>query len=211
MYCSWYSFQTLHISVVCCFFVAESIPFYKCTSLFIHLLKDTCFPFCFSVAQSCPTLCNSMNYGMPGFPVFSIELVMPSNHVILCHPLLLLPSVFSRIFSSESALGIRWQNYWSFSFSISPSNEYSGLIFLRIDWFDLLAVQRILKNLHQHYSSKALLVLWHSAFFMVHLSHPYMTTGNTIALTVQTFPRCSLIWQASWWCLSVGDLSSSPL
>ena len=119
--------------------------------------------------------------------LMSIELVMPSNHVILCHPLLLLPSVFSRIFSSESALGIRQQNYWSFSFSISPSNEYSGLISLRIDWFDLLAVQRILKNLHQHYSSKALLVLWHSAFFMVQLSPPYMTTGKTIALTRWTF------------------------
>ena len=91
-----------------------------------------------------------------------------------------------------------------------PSNEYSGLISFKIGWFDLLAVQRTLKSLLQYHSLKAL-VLWHSAFFMVHLSHPYMTTGNTIALTVQTFPRCSLIWQASWWCLSVGDLSSSPL
>ena len=113
--------------------------------------------------------------------LMSIELVMPSNHVILCHPLLLLPSVFSRIFSSESALGIRQQNYWSFSFSISPSNEYSGLISLRIDWFDLLAVQGTLKSLLQHHSSKAL-ILWCSAFCMIQFSHPYMTTRKTIAL-----------------------------
>ena len=108
---------------------------------------------------------------------------MPSNHLILCRPLLLLPSVFPsiRAFTSESALHIRWPKYWSFSFSISPSNEYSGLISFRIDWFDL-AAQRTLKNLLQHHSSKGL-ILWCSAFFMVQLSHPYMATGKTIALT----------------------------
>ena len=117
----------------------------------------------------------------------SIELVMPSNHLILCHPLLLpsiLPSI--RVFSSESALRIRWPKYWSFSFSVSLSNEYSGLISFRIDWFDLLSVQGSLKSLLQHYSSKAS-ILRHSAFFIVQLSHPYMTTGKTIALTIQTF------------------------
>ena len=109
--------------------------------------------------------------------LMSIESVMPSNHLILCCPLLLLPSVFPsiRVFSSESALHIRWPKYWSFSFSISPSNEYSGLISFRIDWFDLLVVQGTLNGLHQHHSSKAS-ILQHSDFFMVQLSHPYMTT-----------------------------------
>ena len=118
----------------------------------------------------------------------SSELVMPSNHLILCCPLLLLPAVFPsiRVFSNESALPIRWPKYWSFSFNISPSNEYSGLISLRIDWLDLLAVQGTLKSLLQHHSSKAS-ILWHSAFFTVQLSHPYMTTGKTIALTRWTF------------------------
>ena len=113
---------------------------------------------------------------------------MPSSHLILCRPLLLLPSIFPsiRVFSNESALRIRWPRYWSFSFSISPSNEYSGLISFRIDWFDLLAVQGTLKSLLQHHRSKAS-VLWHSAFFIVQLSHPYMTTGKTIALTRWTF------------------------
>ena len=117
--------------------------------------------------------------------LMSIELVMPSNHLILCCPLLLLPSIFPsiRVFFSESVLHFRWAKYWSFS--ISPSNEYSGLISFRIDWFD---VQGTLKSLLQHHSSKAS-VLWHSAFFMVQLSHPYMTTGKTIALTVWTFVR----------------------
>ena len=118
----------------------------------------------------------------------SIESVMPSNHLILCHPLLLLPSVFPniKVFSSESALCIRWPKDWSFSFSISPSNEYSGLISFRTDWLDLLAIQATLKSLLQHHSSKAS-VPWCSAFFMIQLSHPYMTTGKTIALTRQTF------------------------
>ena len=120
--------------------------------------------------------------------LMSIESVMPSNHLILCHPLLLPPSIFPRIrvFSNESVLCIRWPKYWSFSFSIRPSNEYSGLISFRMDWLDLLAVQGTLKSLFQHCSSKAS-ILHHSAFFIVQLSHPYMTTGKTIALTRWTF------------------------
>ena len=118
----------------------------------------------------------------------SIESMMPSNHLILCCPLLLLPSIFPsiRVFSNESVLRIRWPKYWSFSFSISPSNEHPGLISFRMDWLDLLAVQGTLKHLLQHHSSKASM-LQHSAFFMVQLSHPYMTTGKTIALTRWTF------------------------
>ena len=113
---------------------------------------------------------------------------MTSNHLILCHPLLLLPSIIPsiRVFSNESALHIRWPKYWSFSFSISPSNEHSGLVSFRMDWLDLLAVQGTLKSLLQHHSSKAS-ILWCSAFFIVQLSHPYMTTGKTIALTRWTF------------------------
>ena len=118
----------------------------------------------------------------------SIESVMPSNHLILCRPLLLLPSIFLsiRIFSNESALCIRWLKYWSFSFNISPCNEHPGLISFRMDWLDLLAVQGTLKSLLQHHSSKAS-ILQHSAFFIVQLSHPYMMTGKTIALTRWTF------------------------
>ena len=117
----------------------------------------------------------------------SIESVITSNHLILCNPLLL-PSVFPsiRVFPSELALCIRWPKYWSFSFNINPSNEYSGLISFRIDWFDLFAVQVTLKNLLQHHSSKAS-VLWCSTFFILQLAHPYMTTGKTIALTIWTF------------------------
>ena len=113
---------------------------------------------------------------------------MPPNHLILCHPLLLLPSIFPRImvFSNESVLCNRWPKYWSVSFSISPCNEYSGLISFRMDWLDLLAVQGTLKSLLQHHSSKAS-ILQHSAFFIVQLSHPYITTGKTIAFTRQTF------------------------
>ena len=112
---------------------------------------------------------------------------MPSNHLILCRPLLRLPSIFPsiRVFSNESALYIRWPKYWSFSFNISTLSEYSGLISFRMDWLDLLAVQGALKSLLQHHSSKAS-ILWHSAFFIVQLSHPYMTTGKTIAWTRQT-------------------------
>ena len=118
----------------------------------------------------------------------SIELVMPPNYLILCHPLLLPPSVFPsiKVFSSGSVLLIRWPEYWSFSFSVSPSNEYSGLIFFRVDWLDLLAVQGTLRSLLQQHSSKAS-ILQHSAFFIVQLSHPYMTTGKTTALTRWTF------------------------
>ena len=151
-----------------------------------------------SIAQLYPTLCNPMDFSTSGFPVhhqirsllklMSIELVKPSNHLILSHPLLLLPSVFhsNRVLSSESVLPIRWPKYWSFSFSISPSNEYLGLISFRMDWLDLLAVQETLKSFFQHHSSKAS-VLRHSAFFIVQLSHPYMTSRKTIALTRRTF------------------------
>ena len=125
----------------------------------------------------------------PGPPKpMSIESVMPSNHLILCHPLLLLPSVFPsiRVFSNESTLRIRWPKYWSLSFNISPSDEHPGLISFRMDWLDVLAVQGTLKSLLQHHSSKASLLRC-SAFFIVQLSHPYMTTGKTIALTKETF------------------------
>ena len=139
-----------------------------------------------------------MNCSTPGLPVHpnsrsspkpkSIESVMPSNHLILCHPLLLLPSIFPRIrvFSNKSALRIRWPKNWSFSFSLSPCNEHPGLISFRMDWLDLLAVQGTLKSLLQHHSWKAS-ILQHSAFFTVHLSYPYVTTGRTIALTRRTF------------------------
>ena len=151
-----------------------------------------------SVAQLFLTPCDPMDCSTPGLPVHhqlpeftqthAIEAVMPSNHLILCCPLLLPPSIFPsiRVFSNESALRIRWPKYWSFSFSISPSNEYSGLISFRIDWFSLLAVQGTLKSLLQHHSSKAS-ILQCSAFFIVQLSHPYMTTGKPIALTRRTF------------------------
>ena len=136
---------------------------------------------------------------------------MPSNHLILCHPLLLLPSIFLsiRVFSNESALRIRWPHYWNFSFSISPSNEYSGLISFRIDWFDFLAVQSTVKILLQH-SSKAS-ILWCSAFFMVQISHPYMTTGKTIALTRWTFfsKVMSLLFNKRWYICQSQSLGSS--
>ena len=150
------------------------------------------------VTQSCPTLCDPMDCNTLGFLVYhnsqsllklmSIELVMPYNHLILCHSLLQLPSIFPsiRVFSNESVLHIRRPKYWSFSFSNSPSNEYSGLISFRMDWLDLLAVQGTLNSLLQHHSSKAS-VLQRSAFFIVQLSHLYMTTGKTIALTRRTF------------------------
>ena len=129
----------------------------------------------------------SFTFSRPLLKLMSTGLVMPPNHLILCHPLLLLPSIFPtiRVFSNQSALHIRWPKYWSFSFSISPSNKYSGVISFRIDWFDLLAVQGTLKSLLQHHNSKAS-ILWHSAFIMVQLSYPYMTTGETTALTIWT-------------------------
>ena len=145
-----------------------------------------------SVTQSCLPLCDPMDCSMPGFPVHhqflelaqTIESVMPSNHLILCPPLILQPSIFpsTRVFSNESALRIRWTKDWSFSFSISPSNECSGLISSRIDWLDLLAVQGTLRSLLHHHSSEAS-ILWCSAFFVVQLLHPYMTTGKTVALS----------------------------
>ena len=159
---------------------------------------------CCSVAQSCPTLCDPMDCSTPGFLSFtiswillklmSIESMMSSNHIILCHPLLLLSSIFPsiKVFFHKSARHSRCPKYWSLSFSISPYNEYSELISFRIGWFDLLVVQGTLKSLHQHHNSKAS-ILRHSVFFMVQLSHPYMTTGKTIALT---------IWPSvSKWCL----------
>ena len=159
--------------------------------------------------QSCPTLCNPMDCSMLGFPVLhhlpeliklmSIELVMPSNHLILCHPLLLLSSIFPsiKVFSNESVLHIRWPKYWNFSFSISLSNENSELISFRIDWLDLLdqTVQGNLKTSLQHHSLKTS-ILWHWAFFMVQHSHPYMTTGKTITLIRWTFVGkvMSVLW-----------------
>ena len=131
--------------------------------------------------------------------LMSIELVMPSNHLILCCPLLLLPTIFPsiRVFSNESALHIMWPKCWSFSFSICPSSEYSGLISFRMDWLDLLAIQRTLKSLLQHHSSKVS-ILWRSAFFTVQLSHPYMTTGKTITLTKTYLCLCFLICCLGW-------------
>ena len=151
-----------------------------------------------SVTQSYLILCDPMNCSTPGLPVhhqlvkstqtMSIQSVIPSNHLILCHPLFLLPSIFPsiRVFSNESALHIRWPKHWSFSFSISPSNECPGPISFRMDWLDLLAVQGTLKSLLQHHSSKAS-ILRCSAFFTVQFSHSNMTTGKTIALTRWTF------------------------
>ena len=145
-----------------------------------------------SVTQLCLTLCDPMDCSMPGFTVhhqlMSIALMIPSNHLILCHPLLLLPSIYPsfRIFSSELVLHIRCPKYWSFSFNISPSNEHSGLISFSMDWLDILEVQGTLKSLLQHKSSKAS-ILQHSAFFIVQRSHPYMTTGKTIVLTRWNF------------------------
>ena len=163
----------------------------------MYLDSSSSFQFS-SVTQSCPTLCDSMNRSTPGLPVlhqlpeFTQTHVHwvgdPSNHLILCRPLLLLPSLFPsiRVFSSESVLCIKWPKHWSFSFSISPSKEYSVLISFRTDWFDFFAVQGTLESLLQHHNSKAT-ILKDSVFFMVELSHPYMTTGETIALTIWTF------------------------
>ena len=174
-----------------------------CSRLKILHLAQIKFPFlpfcCCSVAQFCPTLlrphrlqhvrlpCPSLSPGVCTNSV-STESVMPSNHLALSHPLLLLPSIFPsiRVFSNESALPIRWPQEWSFSFSISPSSEYSELISFRMDWFDLLAIQRTLKSLLQHHNSEAS-ILQHLVVFMVQLSHPYMTTRKTTALTIWTF------------------------
>ena len=152
------------------------------------------------MAQSCPTLCDPKDCSTPSLPVHhqclefarthvhQVRLVMPSNQLIFCHPLPLLPSIFPsiRVFSNESAFHMRWPKYWSFSLSISPSNEHPGLISFRMDWLDLLAVQGTRKSLLQHHSSKAS-ILRCLVFFMVQLSHPYITTGKTMALTRWTF------------------------
>ena len=168
----------------------------------VQAFRGVCKKFllcCCSVAQLCPIFCDPMDSSIQASLSFtiswsslrlmSIELVIPSNHLILCCPLLLRPSIFPsiRVFSRESAICIRWPEYWSFSFSISPSNEYSGLISYRIDWFDL-AVQGTLKSLLQDDNLKAWIVQ-HSSFFVVQLSHLYMTTGKSIDLTIQTFVR----------------------
>ena len=180
-------------------------PSYQLIHLYIYPRTGLCsqipsdlpnLPWCYSVTKLCPTLCDpwtaahqasmSFTISQSMLKLMFIESVMPSNHLILCHPLLLPPSIFPsiRVFSNESVLPIRWPKYWSFHFSISPSNEYSGLISFRMDWFDLFADQGTLRSLRQHHSSKAS-ILWCSAFFTVQLSHPYMTTGKT--LTIQTF------------------------
>ena len=159
-----------------------------------HVVKHVVIVQFSSVAQSCLTLCDPMNCSTLGLlsitisqsslKLTPIKSVMPSSHLIFCHPLFLLPSIPPRIggFSNESTLRMRWPKYGSFSFSIVPSKEHPGLIFFRMDWLDVLAVQGTLKSLLQHHTSKAS-ILWHSAFFTVQLSHPYMTAGKTIALT----------------------------
>ena len=150
----------------------SSVQLLSCVWLFATLWT--------AAPQASLSITNSWSPSKP----MSIESVKPSNHLILCHPLLLLPSIFSsiRVFSNESALRIRWPKYWSFSFNISPSNEHPGLISFRMDWLDLLTVQGTLKSLLQHHSSKAS-IPWHSTFFIVQLSHPYMTAGKTKTLT----------------------------
>ena len=153
----------------------------------VQLLSHVWLFFVTLWTAACQASLSITNSRSPPKPM-SIESVMPSSHVILCHPLLLLPSIFSsiRVFSDESTLHIRWPKYWSFSFNISPSNEHQGLISFRMDWLNLLAVQGTLKSLLQHHGSKAS-ILRHSDFFIVQLSHPYMTTGKIIALTRWTF------------------------
>ena len=154
----------------------SSVQLFSCIQLFANPWT--------AARYASPSITNSRSL----LKLMFIESVMPSNHIILCRPLLLPPSIFPsiRVFSNESALLIRWPKYWSFSFNISPSNEHPGLTSFKVDWLDLLAVQRTLKSLLQHHSSKAS-ILWCSAFFIIQLSHPYMTTGKTIALTRWTF------------------------
>ena len=163
---------------------------------------------CCSVSQSCdPVDCSaspSFNISPSLLKLMATELVMPSNHLVLCCPLLLLPLIFPsiRVFSNDTALCIRWPKYWSFSFSISLSSEYSGLISFRIDWLDLLAVQWTLKSFLQYHSSKASLLRRLSAFYMVHLSHPHITSGKTVAWTRWTFVSKVIspffIWYVGW-------------
>jgi len=196
-YCSWGS-QGKNVGVFCHFLLQWTTFFLNSPSWPIHLSSF------YMLASSVQSLSHVRIFATPwtaaqqaslsitnswSLPkLMSIELVMPSSHLILCHPLLLLPPIppSIRVFSNESALHIRWPKYWSFSFSISPSNEYPGLISFRMNWLDLLAVQGILKSLLQHHSSKASL-LWRSAFFIVQLSHSYVTTWKIIAFTKWTF------------------------
>ena len=175
----------------------DSMSYFNTSSLimigWLSLLMVRSVQFSCSVVS---TLCNPMDHSMQTslsftnsrslLKLISIESVMPSNHLVLCHPLLLLPSIFPRVYSNESALRIRGTKYWSFTFNISPCNEHPGLISFRMDWLDLHAVQGTLKSLRQHHSLKQS-VLWCSSFFIVRLSHPCMTTGKTIALTRWTF------------------------
>ena len=174
MFCKWFFPKVLPWDLSLCS--------YRCCSL-----AQLCLTFSTPWTAACQASFSfTISWSLLKF--MSIELVMTSNHLILCCPLLFLPWIFSniRVFSNESALHISWPSYWSFNLNISPSNEYSELISFRIDWFYLLAVQGTLKNLLQHHSSKAS-ILWCSAFFMVQNSHPYMTTGKTIALTILNF------------------------
>ena len=166
-----------------CHLKISSVQSLSCVQLFATPWTAAC--------QASLSITNSQN----SLKLMSIKLVMPSNHLILCRPLLLPPSICPsiRVFSSGSVLCIRWPKYWSFSFSISPSNGYSGLISFRMEWLDLLAVQGTLKSLLQHHSSKAS-ILRHSAFFIVQLSHPYMTTGKTIAHQKIERPNFSALW-----------------
>ena len=205
----WNYFRVMSIHFLS-FFFAHQVLFFK--TFIYYLIEDNCFTeFCCFLSNlsmnqpsvqfsSVQLLSHARLFATPWtaasqvflsitnsqslLTLMSIELVMPSNHLILCHPLLFSPSIFPsiRIFSNESALCLMWPKYWNFSFSISPSNEHPGLISFRMDWLDLLAVQGTLKSLLQHHSPKAS-ILWFSAFFIVQLSHPYMTTGKTIALT----------------------------
>ena len=187
----WKSAQSLVISPILVLFYLYQWTGFFCVFPYFFVISCCCS----SVAQSCPTLWPAACQASLSFTISqsliklkSIKSVMPYNHLIFCHPLLLLPSIFPsiRVFSNESALPIRWSKYWSFSFRISLSSEYSGLISFKIDWFDFLADQGTLKRFLQHHYSKAS-ILWCSAFFMAQLSHPYITTGKTIALTRWTF------------------------
>ena len=183
-----YKFDAISIKIQMAFFteIEKTSLKFSWTHSSVQLLSRVQFFVTPWTAARQASLSNTNSWSL--LRLMSIESVMPSNHLILCHPLLLLPSIFHsiRVFSNESVLHIRWPKYWSFSVSISPSKEHPGLISFRMDWLDLLADQGTLKNLLQHNSSKAS-ILWHSAFFTVQLSHPYMTTGKTIALTRWTF------------------------
>ena len=207
--CLFLTFYLLNYIICMSVFGLFQSAYYSETYIYCLSISNWFLPFFFffvwtrtvqfsSATQSCPTLCHPMDFSTPGFPVHHQLPELAQTHVLqvcdaiqpshpVCCPLLFPPSIFPsiRVFSNESALRISWPKYWSFSFSISRSNEYSGLIAFRMDWLDLLQVQGTLKSLPQHHSSK-LSILWHSAFFIIQLSHPYMTIGKTIALTRQS-------------------------